>query len=250
MPRFAANISWLFQEYPFPERFAAAMNAGFSAVECLSPYAYPPHQLALWLREAGLEMVLISVPAGVEGDWGLAALPGREGEFERSLALALDYAEALDCRRIHVLAGVGAGEEAARVYVRNLALACGKAADRGCMILIEPINGVDIPGYFLTRMDQAESFRKQIDAENLWLQYDFYHRQRVEGELMAGFVRHQLAIGHIQVGNVPGRHEPDFGEINYGYIFAELDRLGYGGWVGCEYAPRHGSEASLGWMRG
>ncbi|MDB5778724.1 MAG: Hydroxypyruvate isomerase [Polaromonas sp.] len=270
MPQFAANLNWLYAELPFAERFEAAARDGFKGVEILSPYAWPAAELKVLLSANGLQLVLLNTPPGgtdaasIEAAWaspqkGTACLPGREAEFAAGLALALGYAQALDCPRIHVMAGVlpcGVPREAAQaVYARNLRLAAAQAAAVGVDVLIEPINNRDIPGYFLNRQDQAHAIVDEVGAENLKVQMDLYHCQVAEGDL-AMKLRHYMPtgrIGHLQIAGAPGRHEPDLGEINYPYLFALLDELGYGGWVGCEYKPVRGlapgaTPDGLGWL--
>ena len=262
MPQFAANLSMLYPELDFLDRFEAAAKDGFKAVEYLFPYAWESRELAARLQAHGLQQVLFNAPPG---DWelgekGLACLPGREAEFRSGIVRALDYAGALGCPRIHVMAGVlpsGTEREALRpTYVGNLRWAAARAAAANVDVLIEPINTRDIPGFFLNRQDQAHEIVGEVGAANLKVQMDLYHCQIVEGDL-AMKLRQYLPtgrVGHIQVAGVPGRHEPDVGEINYPYIFAVLDELGYSGWVGCEYKPARGlaagaTSAGLGWLK-
>jgi hydroxypyruvate isomerase len=258
MPRFSANLSFLFNELPFLDRFAAAAHAGFRAVEFAFAYEYPPREIAARLAANGLAQVLINAPPGelAAGDRGLAALPGREYEFIASLATALRYAEALSCPRVHVMAGIvpeGSDAEGhARqrsIFVSNLRLAAREAQEQGVELTIEPINPRDIPGYFLNTQGEAHAIREEVGAANLKVQMDLYHAQIVEGDLSEK-LRHFLPhIGHIQIAGVPGRHEPDVGEINYRHLFALIDELGYQGWVGCEYRPLDGTVEGLGWMK-
>lgn len=262
MPQFAANLSMLYPELDFLDRFEAAAKDGFKAVEYLFPYAYESRELAARLKAHGLQQVLFNAPPG---DWdggerGLACLPGREAEFRAGIALALDYAQALACPRIHVMAGVlpeGVARQAMQAtYVDNLRQAAAQAAGVGVELLIEPINSRDIPRYFLNRQDHAHDIIGEVGAANLKVQMDLYHCQIVEGDL-AMKLRHYLPtgrVGHIQIAGAPERHEPDVGEINYPYLFALLDELGYSGWVGCEYRPARGAQAGataagLGWLR-
>ena len=244
MPRFAANVSLLFTDAPLLERFALARQAGFEAVELQFPYAHPAAEIAE--RLAGLPLVLHNLPPGdwAAGERGLAALPGREGEFQDSVGRALDYAQQLGVRQLHCLAGVG-GDRA--TYVANLRFAAAALKARGLRLLIEPLNHVDVPGYFLTGSAQALAIIDDVGADNLFLQYDVYHMQRMEGELAATLRAQLHRIGHIQVADNPGRHEPGTGEINYAYLFALLDTLGYAGWVGCEYIPQGDTVAGLAW---
>jgi len=258
MPRFAANLSFLYTEVPFLDRFAAAAHDGFRAVEFAFGYDFAAREIAARLSAHGLEPVLINAPPGnlAAGDRGLAALPGREHEFAASIVTALAYAQTLACSRVHIMAGrladAGNGEQRARqrsTFVRNLRFAAREAEEQGVTLTIEPINTRDVPGYFLTTQAEAHAIREEAGAPNLKVQMDLYHAQIVEGDL-ATKLRHWLPhIGHIQIAGVPARHEPDEGEVNYRYLFALLDELGYTGWVGCEYRPREGTSAGLGWMK-
>lgn len=255
MPRFAANLSLMFNEQPFPQRFAAAARAGFRGVEFLFPYAWPAAQLAEALQANGLSQVLFNLSPGNwdGGERGLACLPGRRDEFQHSVGEALDYARAMGCRRLHCMAGIpapGADPELIlHTYVDNLRFAARAAAAEGICVLIEPINGLDMPGYHLNRTEQALAVLDAAGADNLLLQYDLYHAQRTEGELAATIARCLPRIGHMQIADNPGRHEPGSGEINFPFLFAHIDRLGYQGWIGCEYRPAAGTVAGLGWMR-
>lgn len=255
MPRFAANLSLMFNEQPFPQRFAAAAMAGFRGVEFLFPYAWPAAQLAAALQANGLSQVLFNLSPGNwdGGERGLACLPGRRDEFQHSVGEALDYARTLRCRRLHCMAGIpapGADPELIlHTYVDNLRFAARAAAAEGICMLIEPINGLDMPGYYLNRTEQALAVLDAVGADNLLLQYDLYHAQRTEGELAATIARCLPRIGHMQIADNPGRHEPGTGEINFPFLFAHIDRLGYQGWIGCEYRPAAGTVAGLGWMR-
>ena len=258
MPRFSANLSFLYTEVPFLERFAAAAHDGFHAVEFGFGYDFPAKEIAVRLKAHGLEQVLINAPPGdlATGDRGLAALPGREHEFAASVLTALAYARTLDCPRVHIMAGVAPeaaeGEERARhrtTFVRNLRFAAREAAGQGVTLTIEPINPRDVAGYFLTTQADAHAIREEAGVPNLKVQMDLYHAQIVEGDLSEKLRRWLPQIGHIQIAGVPGRHEPDAGEINYRHVFAQLDELGYAGWVGCEYRPRAGTSAGLGWMK-
>jgi hydroxypyruvate isomerase len=262
MPQFAANLSMLYPEHEFLDRFEAAARDGFKAVEYLFPYAFPAPEIAARLKAHGLQQVLFNAPPGDwdAGERGLACLPGREAEFQTGFAQALDYAAALDCPRIHVMAGLlPAGTERAALYptyVSNLGWAAGKAAQQGVNVLIEPINLRDIPGFFLNRQDHAHQVIADVGAPNLKVQMDLYHCQIVEGDL-AMKLRQYLPtghVGHIQIAGVPQRHEPDLGELNYPYLFSVLDELGFEGWVGCEYRPKLGTQpggtsAGLGWLK-
>ncbi|HSC23484.1 MAG TPA: 2-oxo-tetronate isomerase [Casimicrobiaceae bacterium] len=257
MPRFAANLTFLFNEVPFLARFGEAAHAGFRAVEFAFAYEYRVQELVAEQREHKLDVVLINAPPGdwEAGDRGLASVPGREHEFTASIANALAYAQALSCSRIHVMAGVvppGADdaerERRMRTYVRNLKHAVAEAAAQNVTILIESINPRDVPGYLLTTQAQAHAVRAEIGARNLKVQMDLYHAQIVEGDLTEKLQRWLPGIGHIQIAGVPGRHEPDIGEVNYAYLFKVLDELKYDGWVGCEYRPLQGTNAGLAWL--
>lgn len=257
MPRFSANLSFLFGEVPFLERFAEAAHAGFRAVEFTYPYEWQAADIAAAAAEHGLEIALFNAPPGdvASGDRGLASLPGREHEFAASIAMALRYAKELRCRRLHVLAGVmpdgadaGEREQRRRLYVRHLKLACEEAAAFGVTVLIEPLNPRDMPGYLLSTQAEAHAIRAEVGAANLKVQFDLYHAQIVEGDLTEKLRRYLPHVGHIQIAGVPGRHEPNVGEINYEWIFRLLDELRYDGYVGCEYRPLAGTAAGLGWM--
>jgi hydroxypyruvate isomerase len=255
VPKFCANLSMMFTELPFADRFAAAAAAGFKGVEYLFPYDYEAREVAGWLKAAGLRQVLFNMPPGDwgAGERGIAALPDRVDEFRRGVLLASEYATALGCGQVHCMAGlVPAGTDARLLhdtYVANLAFAAAHFADRSLRVLIEPINTRDMPGYFLTRTQQALDVIAAVGAGNLLLQYDCYHMQIMEGDLTPTIARNLGAIGHIQAADTPGRHEPGTGEINYPFVFEELDRLGYQGWVGCEYKPRGETLPGLAWAR-
>ena len=258
MPRFSANLSFLYTELPFLDRFAAAASDGFRAVEFGFGYEFPAKEIAAQLKACGLEQVLINAPPGNRdaGDRGLGAQPGREHEFAASIVTAFSYAQILECPRVHVMAGlVPDGWDAERrarqraTFVRNLRFAAREAAEQGLALTIEPINPRDIPGYFLNTQAEAHAIREEVGAANLTVQMDLYHAQIVEGDLSMKLERWLPHIGHIQIAGVPDRHEPDRGELDYRHLFALLDELGYTGWVGCEYRPRAGTSAGLGWMR-
>ena len=257
MPRFAANLSFLFNEVPFLERFAEAAQAGFRAAEFAFAYSYPLKDVVAAQRGAGLEVALMNAPPGdlEAGERGLASLPGREHEFAAGIATALQYAQALGCRRLHVMAGVlprdadaDERERRLRVYQRNLRYACTEAAAQGVTVLIEPLNPRDMPGYLLTTQADAHAIRTEIGAPNLKVQMDLYHAQIVEGDLTVKLRRWLPHIGHVQIAGVPDRGEPDVGEVNYAWIFRLLDELHYEGWVGCEYRPAHGTTEGLAWF--
>ena len=265
MPQFAANLTLMYTELPFLQRFAAAAADGFTAVEYLFPYAYPAAELALRLRDNGLQQVLFNAPpaghdlAAMAAAWeagarGTAALPGRVDEFRAGVSQALDYAAALACPRIHLMSGLapaGVAQEAlTQQYTDNLRWAAEAAAQGGCEVLIEPINQRDMPGYFLRSQAQAHALLDAVQAPNLKVLMDLYHCQITEGDV-ASKLRHYLPtgrIGHIQIAGVPERHEPDRGELHYPYLFEVLDALDYRGWVGCEYRPAAGTSAGLGWL--
>jgi len=257
MPRFAANLSMMYTEHPFPERFAAAARDGFAAVEYLFPYEHDARELAGWLKQHGLIQVLFNAPPGdwAAGERGLACLPGREAEFRRGVAQALEYAQVLGCPRVHVMAGLlPAGAERAALqatYLSNLAWAADQAARAGADVLIEPINTRDIPRYFLNRQDHAHSIVAEVGAPNLKVQMDLYHCQIVEGDVATKLRRYLPTgrVGHLQIAGVPERQEPDIGELNHDYLFDVIDELGFDGWIGCEYRPKAGTSAGLGWMR-
>ena len=256
MPRLSANLGFLFTEVPFLDRFGEAAHAGFRAVELAFAYDVPTEKIEARLAEHRLECVLINAPPGDldAGDRGIAAHPGREQEFAASFATALRYARALRCPRIHVMSGVApaddVGEWRARAWstlVRNLRIACDEARHDGVTVLIEAMNPRDVPNYLFSTQAEAHAIREEVGAPNLKVQMDFYHTQRVEGDIAAKLERWLPHIGHIQIAGVPGRHEPDIGEINYAWLLRHLDELHYDGWVGCEYRPLHGTVAGLGW---
>ena len=253
MPRFAANLTMLFTELPFMQRFEAAAKAGFKAVEYLFPYAFDKKELTAALRANGLQQVLHNLPAGnwETGERGIACHPDRVGEFREGVGMAIDYATALGCPKLNCLLGklpdgVNAGE-ARKVAVENLRFAARELQTAGIMLLIEPINHFDIPGFFLTRTDQALAIIDDVGSTNLLLQYDIYHAQRMEGELAATMSKNMARIGHIQLADNPGRGEPGTGEINYPWLVKHIDAAGYTGWIGCEYKPRGTTADGLGW---
>ena len=254
MPRFAANISTMFTEHALVDRVAAAASAGFEAVECQFPYEVPAVEMKAALDAAGIPLVLINTPPGdfEAGERGLAALPGREADFREAMTQALDYAEAVDCRMIHVMAGVlpkgCSRDESFALFEQNLRHAVSEADGRPIdMLLIEPINTRDIPGYLLNRPEEARSLINSIGAANLRLQYDFYHTQIMRGDVAKGLEEFWPLIGHVQFAGVPERQEPDIGELNCAYLFERLDQLGYDGWVGAEYFPAARTEDGLSW---
>lgn len=255
MPRFAANLTFLFQELAFMDRFAAAAEQGFTAVEFMSAYDHAPAAVAAALRDSGLRMALMNSPAGdlAGGERGLAALPERRRDFRASIARALDYCAATGCPLLHVMAGIAPEKADRRVlqacYMDNLSWAAAQAAQAGVALTLEPINGRDIPGYFLQDYDEAETVLQAVNAANLHLQFDMYHVQVLHGDVSRRLERQFARIAHVQVANPPDRREPGNGELNYAHLFARLDALGYAGWVGAEYKPEHGTEASLGWFK-
>ncbi|MBI1889071.1 MAG: hydroxypyruvate isomerase family protein [Burkholderiales bacterium] len=255
MPKFAANLTLMYNEYAFLDRFEAAAADGFTAVEYLFPYEFDAAQIKSRLEANGLIQVLFNAPPGdwAAGQRGIAALPGYEEQFKLSVEAALRYASVLGNERLHIMAGViGRPEERTRcreVYLSNLAYAAKQAEAHGIAVMIEPINTRDMPGYFLNRQDEAHAICREIGAANLHVQFDLYHCQVVEGDLATKMRHYVKNIGHMQIAGVPERHEPDLGELNYPYLFSLMDELGYEGWVGCEYRPRAGTSAGLGWLR-
>ncbi|MBA2945786.1 2-oxo-tetronate isomerase [Streptomyces himalayensis] len=259
MPRFAANLSMMYTEHDFLDRFAAASADGFEAVEYLFPYAYDAKELRRRLDDNGLRQVLFNAPPGAwdDGERGIAALPGREAEMRAGIDLALQYAAELDCTRVHVMAGLvqpdATPAQSAKhrdTYLANLAWAAERAATMGVDILVEPINGRDMPGYFLNRQADAHAVVRDVGASNLKVQLDLYHCQIVEGDLTATLRRDVPTgrVGHLQIAGVPDRHEPDVGELNVRHLFGVIDDLGFDGWIGCEYIPRAGTSEGLAWL--
>lgn len=255
MPRFAANLSMMFNELPFLDRFDAAGRAGFEAVEFLFPYEHPAAEIRRRLDANGLTQALFNMPPGdwARGERGLAALPGRQAEFRAGVQRALEYANALDCRLVHCMAGlVPAGVSlvtAGAVYAANLAWAAEQAAQAGLRIAIEPINHRDMPGYFLHTQAQGAGFVEAIGRDRVGLQFDVYHVQVTEGDLTKRMEQFMPVIAHIQIADVPARNEPGTGEIGWEFVFRRMDDLGYAGWVGCEYRPAGETDAGLGWLR-
>lgn len=266
MPQFAANLSMLYPEHGFLDRFEAAARDGFRGVEYLFPYEHEPRELAARLRANGLQQVLFNAPPGKwdQGERGLACLPGREAEFREGIARALQYAQALECPRVHVMAGLvpeGQDRVALRpTYVANLRWAAREAAKQGTKLLLEPINTRDIPGFFLNRQDHAHELVEEIGEPNVQVQMDLYHCQIVEGDVAMKIRKYLPAgrVGHFQIAGVPQRHEPDLGELYHPYLFAVIDEVaqscGWQGWVGCEYRPARGARPGgtsegLGWLR-
>ncbi|HSI57610.1 MAG TPA: hydroxypyruvate isomerase [Ideonella sp.] len=255
MPKFAANLTMLFTEQPFLDRFERAAKAGFEAVEFLFPYPFEVADLKARLDGNGLKLVLHNLPAGNwdAGERGIACQPERIDEFRRGVRQGIEYATALGVPQLNVLAGKApAGVDDAtlrRTFVENLRFAAAALKTAGLKLLIEPINTYDIPGFYLSRTQQAQDILDEVGADNAYLQYDLYHAQRMEGELAATAQKHLARIAHIQLADNPGRNEPGTGEINYAFLFSHLDKIGYSGWIGCEYKPATTTEAGLGWRQ-
>ncbi|HGS6999550.1 2-oxo-tetronate isomerase [Raoultella terrigena] len=254
MPKFAANLSMMFTELPFIERFAAASGAGFEAVEFLFPYDYDISVLQAVLRRTRLKVVLFNTPAGAidKGEWGLAALPGREAEARRDIDRALTYARAMSCPAVHVMAGVipddCAPSACIDTFIENLRYAAERAAGDNIQLLVEALSPQTRAGYLFSSQYQALDIVNRTDRPSVKLQLDLFHAQQVDGNLSHLLRRYAGQYAHIQIASVPDRHEPDEGEVNYPWLFALLDSLGYGGWVGCEYQPRASTESGLGWL--
>ena len=253
MPKLAANLTMLYNEVDFLDRFATAAKSGFKGVEYLFPYAYPKEALAEQLDKHGLTQVLHNLPAGdwAKGERGIACHPDRLGEFREGVALAIDYARALRCPQVNCLAGIApngvAPDKVRATFVENLRYAAEQLKAARIRLLIEPINTFDIPGFYLSRTAQALDLIAEVGSDNLYVQYDVYHMQRMEGELAATIKANLASIAHLQLADNPGRNEPGTGEINYRFLFGFVDALGYDGWIGCEYKPRTTTEAGLGW---
>jgi hydroxypyruvate isomerase len=254
MPKFAANLTMMFNEVGFLDRFAAASRAGFGGVEYLFPYDFDKQALAEKLREHRLVQVLYNLPAGnwAHGERGIACLPSRTAEFAEGLEQATQYAAALGCTQINCLAGIvpqGLDEgDARRTFIDNLKLGARRLKSAGIKLLIEPINTKDIPGFFLRTTSQAVEIIEAVGSDNLFIQYDVYHMQIMEGDLASRIERHLPLIAHMQIADNPGRHEPGTGEINFDFLFSFVDTIGYRGWIGCEYKPAARTEDGLGWM--
>jgi hydroxypyruvate isomerase len=255
MPKFAANLSMLFTEHPFLDRFERAANAGFTAVEFLFPYAFATADIQACLTRYGLKLVLHNLPAGdwEAGERGIACLPDRVDEFREGVKRAIDVGTALGVPQLNCLAGkapAGVADAVLRkTFVDNLRYAAAELKKANLKLLIEPINTYDIPGFYLSGTAQALSILGEVGADNAFVQYDIYHMQRMEGELAATLQKHLPHIGHVQLADNPGRNEPGTGEINYAFLFAHLDRIGYDGYIGCEYKPATTTEAGLGWRQ-
>ena len=253
MPRFAANLTMLFTEVPFLDRFERAAKAGFEAVEFLFPYAWPAAEIRQRLDVNGLALVLHNLPAGDwdAGERGIACHPERISEFREGVGKAIAYATVLGVRQVNCLAGkapAGIADDVLRqTFVENLRFAAAELKKAGLRLLIEPINTFDIPGFYLNRTTQAVSILDEVGSDNAFVQYDIYHDQRTEGELASTMQKYLPRIGHIQLADNPGRNEPGTGEINYPFLFTYLDRIGYDGWIGCEYKPAATTDAGLDW---
>ncbi|TCN29361.1 2-oxo-tetronate isomerase [Sinorhizobium americanum] len=253
MPVFAANLTMMFNEWSFLDRFDAAAEAGFTAVEYLFPYEAPPEAIADRLARNGLQQALFNLPPGdwAAGERGIAALPGRFDELKSDVERALDYAAATGVKRLHLMAGLADpfDREAANCYRRAVAYATERLAEKGLDLLLEPINGRNMPGYFLNDFGAAERLIAELGIANLKLQFDIYHRQIIHGDVVMALRRLMPITGHIQIASVPSRQEPDGEELNYPYLFAEIGRFGYTGFVGCEYTPRGGTLDGLTWFK-
>lgn len=255
MPRLAANLSMMFNELPFLDRFEAAAKAGFKAVEFLFPYDFPAAELKSRLDAAGLQQVLFNMPPGdwAGGERGLASLPGRQAEFRTNVAKALDYAAVLDCKLVHCMAGIPpAGTPfatASALFASNVAWAAEQASAAGVKLALEPINHRDMPGYHLNTMQQAAEIIAAIGADRVGLQFDLYHCQITEGDLTKRLEKHLPIVAHMQLADVPARNEPGTGEIAWDYVLPRIDALGYQGWIGCEYRPAGDTVAGLAWRK-
>jgi len=255
MPKLAANLTLLFTEVPFAQRFAAAAREGFKGVEYLFPYEHDKDELKQHLAQHKLTQVLHNLPPGnwQAGERGIACHPDRVAEFEAGVGTAIEYATALGCRQVNCLAGIRPSgldpADARETFIRNLQFAATRLKTAGIKLLIEPINTRDMPGFFLTHTQQAVDIVRAVGSDNLFLQYDIYHMQIMEGDLAPTIERNLKSIAHMQLADTPGRHEPGTGEINYSFLLGHIDRLGYEGWIGCEYRPAGTTEAGLAWAR-
>jgi 2-dehydrotetronate isomerase len=254
MPKFAANLTLMFPELEPEKRFQSARDAGFQAVEYLRPYEFPLDHVRRWKDDAGVELILLNTPLGnQEGDRGLAALPGRQADFLESLDVTLEYANGLGARMVHFMAGVvpeGVSRETCEeVFIENLRYAAPIAKQRGVALLLEPLNQRDVPGYLHSTTKDARRLIEAAATDNVYLQYDIYHMQIMEGDVVEHIRRNLDIIGHIQFSCVPGRHEPQYGEINMPYVFDRIDEMGYEGWLGAEYAPLNGTIEGLTWAQ-
>jgi len=251
MPKFAANLSFMFTEVPFADRFEAAAKAGFRAVEFLNPFELPKNELVARLKGNGLTQALFNMAHGDfgKGERGMSAIPGREVEFEKAVAAAIEYAEATGCKRLFAMAGLRHHGANRAAYVKNLRRAAKMLAGSGIDVIIEPINTRDIPGYFLNTTDEARSIIYEVGEPNVGLQFDLYHRQIMEGDVAMAIAEFAPLARHYQIASPPDRGEPDDGEMNYAYLFKLIDDTGYDGWVGCEYKPRAGTVEGLKWTK-
>ena len=255
MPKLCANLSLLYTELDFMDRFAAAAKSGFKGVEYLFPYAYPKEQLAEALERNKLVQVLHNMPAGdwAKGDRGIACNPARVSEFQEGVGKAIEYATTLGCKQLNCLAGLApqgvAPDKLRATFVANLKFAAEKTKAAGIRLVTEPVNNRDIPGFYLNRSQQALEIMDEVGSDNLWLQYDIYHMQVMEGNLAKTIETNLARINHMQLADNPGRHEPGTGEINYPFLFDWIDRIGYPGWIGCEYNPKAGTVEGLGWAK-
>lgn len=253
MPKFAANITMLFTELPFIDRIQAAKSVGFTAVECLFPYAWDVEDIATALNDTEMELALFNLPAGNwdKGDRGIAALTGQEDAFMQSAELAFEFADRLDCKKLHMMSGIveAAHDKAHELYKANLAKIAPIAKEKGITLLIEPLNQRDVPGYLVSQTEEAAEIINQLGFDNIKLQFDIYHRQIMQGNVVTALREFIPLIGHIQIAGVPDRHEPDRGELNYPALFDEMDQLNYTGWVGCEYNPKNCTIAGLNWLK-
>jgi len=255
MPKLCANLSLLYTDIDFMDRFAAAAKSGFKGVEYLFPYAYPKEQLAEALARNKLVQVLHNLPAGdwAKGDRGTACQPDRVGEFQEGVGKAIEYATALGCKQVNCLAGLApqgvAADKVRATFVANLKFAAEKTKAAGIRLVTEPVNNRDVPGFYLNRSQQALEIMDEVGSENLWLQYDIYHMQVMEGHLAKTIEANLARINHMQLADNPGRHEPGTGEINYPFLFDWIDRIGYKGWIGCEYNPQAGTAEGLAWAK-
>jgi len=253
MPRLAANLSMMFNEVPFIERFEAAAACGFTAVECVHPYGETPAALRAGLRDAGLEMVLFNTLAGdwAKGERGVACQPGRQAEFRDAISRALDYATAMECKLVHAMAGIApdgvAHDTLTAIFAANMAWAIEQARGTGVVFTFEPINHRDMPGYFMNRLAQAEALVRALGADATGIQFDVYHTQITEGDVTSRLATHLPLVRHIQIADVPARNEPGTGEVGWEFVLRRIDELGYTGWVGCEYRPAGDTVAGLAW---
>lgn len=255
MPKFAANLTMLFNEVDFIQRFKAAADAGFKGVEYLFPYDFDKNTLAEELQKHGLTQVLHNLPAGdwAGGERGIACLPDRVSEFQEGVGRAIEYATALNCKQVNCLSGIAPqgvdADKVKQVFVDNIRFAADKLKDAGIRLLVEPVNTFDIPGFYVNRTEQAIALLDEVGSDNVYLQYDIYHAQRMEGELANTIQKHLARIAHIQLADNPGRNEPGTGEINYEWLFKFIDKIGYDGWIGCEYKPAAATTDGLGWIK-